>query len=85
MIRRELRAQNLASPISFGQNNLISLDGLSLDSDLANLKYTAIENYDHYKEQYDVNSLFGCNIKTPIFVIPKEREKHLKIKKKKKI
>ena len=84
MIRRELRAQNLASPISFGQNNLISLDGLPLDSDLANLKYTATENYDHYKEQYDVNSLFGCNIKTPIFVIHKEREEHLKRKKRKK-
>ena len=71
--------------ISYEQNNLISLDGLplALDSDLANLKYTAIENYDHYKEQYGLNSLFGCNIKIPIFITPREREEHYKIKKKK--
>ena len=63
------------------------MDGLplALDSDLANLKYTAIENYYHYKEQYGLNSLFGCNIKTPIFIIPRECEEHYKIKKKKKI
>ena len=74
MMRREIRVQNFASQISYEQNNLISLDGLPLDSDLANLKYTAVENYDHYKEQYGLNSLFGCNIKTPIFVTPRERE-----------
>ena len=51
MIRREIRVQNFASPILYEQNNLISLDWLPLDSDLANLKYTAVENYDHYKEQ----------------------------------
>ena len=51
MIRREIRVQNFAAPILCEQNNLISLDWLPLDSDLANLKYTAVENYDHYKEQ----------------------------------
>ena len=51
MIRREIRVQNFASPILYEQNNLISLDWLPLDSDLANLKSTAVENYDHYKEQ----------------------------------
>ena len=30
-----------------------------LDSDLVNLKCTAIENYDHYKEQYGVKALFS--------------------------
>ena len=85
MIRREIRNQNFASPISYEQNNLISLDVLPLDSDLANLKYTAVENYDHYKEQYDLNSLFGCNIKTPIFVTPRERKEHYKIEKRKKL
>ena len=30
-----------------------------LNSDLVNLKYIAIENYDHYKEQYDVKALFS--------------------------
>ena len=49
MIRREKRVQNFASPISYEQYNLISLDGLPLDSGLANLKYTAIENYDIIK------------------------------------
>ena len=71
--------------ISYEQKNLIiSLDGLPLDSDLANLKYTAIEHYDHYKEQYSLNLLFECNIKTPIFITPREREEHYKIKKKEK-
>ena len=74
MIRKEARAQNVACSILCRQNNLMSSDGLLLDSDLANPKYTAIENYDHYKEQYSVNSLFGCNIKTSIFVTPKECE-----------
>ena len=50
----------------------------------SNLKYTAVENYDHYKEQYDLNSLLGCNIKTPIFVTPREHEEHCKIEKRKK-
>ena len=84
MIRREIRVQNFASPISYEHNNLMSLDGWPLDSDLANLKYTAVENYDHYKEQYCLNSLFRCKIKTPIFATPREREEHYKIEKRKK-
>ena len=84
MIRREIRVQNFASPISYEQNNLISSDELPLDSDLANLKYTVVENYDHYKEQYGLHSLFRCNIKTPIFVTPRERQEDYKIEKRKK-
>ena len=67
-----------------GQYNLISLDRLPLVSDLVYLKYTAIENHDHFKEQYGVHSLFGCNIKTSIFVTPAESEEHYKIGKRKK-
>ena len=32
---------------------------LPSDSDQAYLKYTAVENYDHFKEQYGVTALFS--------------------------
>ena len=76
MIRRELRSTNL---LSVSKSDLKSVDGITLDYDLTNLKYNANENYNNYRDSYVRNGKFDCEIKIPIFMTPAEREHFNKI------
>ena len=82
MMHREIRLNNLVLP-SLIPANLISIVGVLLDCDLWNIK-NAVENY---KKNFFVNLYatmsYGCNIKVPIFITPKEREDYNKIENKK--
>ena len=81
---RAIRSKNLVSH-SFSSAELISVDGVTLDHDLTNIKYNAAENYSNYKENYFNTESFGCDIKVPIFITAKEREDYSKIENKKKL
>ena len=74
---RAIRSKNLVSH-SFSSAELISVDGVTLDHDLTNIKYNAAENYSNYKENYFNTESFGCDIKVPIFITAKEREDYRK-------
>ena len=47
---RDIRSKNLVSH-SFSSAELVSIDGVTLDHDLTNIKYNAAENYSNYKEK----------------------------------
>ena len=50
IMRREIRSKNLVSNSS-GSAELVSIDGVTLDHDLTNIKYNASEDYSNYKEK----------------------------------
>ena len=50
MMCRDFRSKNLVSH-SFSSAELVSIDGVTLDHDLTNIKYNAAENYSNYKEK----------------------------------
>ena len=78
MMHREIRSKNLVSN-SFSSAELVSIDGVTLDHNLSNIKYNAAENYSNYKENYFNTVSFGFDVKVPIFITPKEWEDYRKI------
>ena len=82
-MHREIRSTNLVSN-SFSSAELVSIDGVTLDHNLTNIKYNAAENYSNYKENYFNTVSFGFDVKVPIFITPKEWEDYRKIENKKK-
>ena len=83
MMHREIRSKKLVSN-SFSSAELVSIDGVTLDHNLTNIKYNAAENYSNYKENYFNTVSFGFDVKVPIFITPKEWEDYRKIENKKK-
>ena len=84
MMRTDIRSKNLVSH-SFSSAELVSIDGVTLDHNLTNIKYNAAENYSNHKENYFNTVSFGCDIKVPIFITHKGREDYSKIENKKKL
>ena len=72
MMRRETRLNNFLMPANDENNPLKSIDDIPLDYDLLNIKYNAAANYKNYKANYVTKSSFGCEIKYPIFITPKD-------------
>ena len=75
MMRRETRLKNLLIPVK-------SINNIPLDYDLFHINITLAGNYENYKTNYVTKSFFGCGIKHPIFITPKDREKYHEIESK---
>ena len=79
MMHQETGLNNFLMPANDENSPLKWIDNIPLDYDLFNIKYNAAANYKNYRSNYVTKSSFGCKIKYPIFITPKDWEEYHKI------
>ena len=82
MLRQEIRSNFSFVNNPYTYSNVKSIEGYDLDFALVEIKYSAEENYQSYKENFFTNNSFDIKIKTPIFVTEQERIESNKIENK---
>ena len=82
MVRREIQSN---MTISFNPEKtalLKSIDGLNLDPGLKDIKYIAKGSYKNYKHDFYETGTYSTKIKTPVFVMQRDKIEYNKIENK---